>query len=74
MEQEEDDGLGRGGKRRVAQLTALLHEYELHLRKNELERARDRLATITTILALALTDAQKRVVKYPVGGAGRSTT
>jgi hypothetical protein len=72
--QDHDDGHGRAGKLRVARLTALLREFELHLRKNEVERARDRLATITTTLALALTDAQKRVVKYPVGGAGRSAT
>jgi hypothetical protein len=52
----------RESKRRVAQLTALLHEFELHLRKHEVERARDRLAAITTTLALALTDVQKRVV------------
>ena len=62
MAQDEDEGHGRESKRRVAQLTALLHEFELHLRKHELERARDRLATITTSLAIALTDAQKRVV------------
>jgi hypothetical protein len=60
--QDEDEGHGRESKRRVAQLTALLHEFELHLRKHEVERARDRLAAITTTLALALTDAQKRVV------------
>jgi len=60
---DEDDRHGREGKLRVAQLTALLHEFELHLRKNEVERARDCLATITTILALALTDAHKRVVE-----------
>jgi hypothetical protein len=53
---------GRESRLRIAQLTALLHEFELHLRKNELERARDRLATITTTLALALMDAQRRVV------------
>jgi hypothetical protein len=64
VEQDEDDGHGRESKRRVAQLTALLHEFELHLRKNEVETARDRLATITTTLALALTDAQKRLVQY----------
>jgi hypothetical protein len=46
---------------------ALLHEFELHLRENEVERARDGLATITTTLALALTNAQKRS-EYPVGG------
>ena len=63
MAQEEDDGHERERKRRVAQLTALLHEFELHLRKNEVERARDHLATITTTLALALTDAQNRVGK-----------
>jgi hypothetical protein len=40
----------------------LLHAFELHLRKHELDRARDRLATITTTLALTLMDAQKRVV------------
>ncbi len=74
MAQDEDDGHGREAKLRVAEVSALLHEFELHLRKNEVERVRDRLATITTTLALALTDAQKRVVKYPVGGAGRSTT
>ena len=66
MEQDEDDGWGREGKRRVAQLTALLHEFELHLLKNEVERARDHLATITTTLALALTDAQKRGVNTEV--------
>ena len=66
MEQDEDDGWGREGKRRVAQLTALLHEFELHLLKNEGERARDHLATITTTLALALTDAQKRGVNTEV--------
>jgi hypothetical protein len=42
----------------------LLHEFELHLRKHEVERARDHLATITSSLALALSDAQKRVAKY----------
>jgi hypothetical protein len=63
--QDEDDGHGRESKRRVARLTALLHEFELHLRKHEVERARDRLAAITTTLALALTDAQKRVVNNP---------
>jgi hypothetical protein len=52
--QDEDD-------RRVARLMAVLHEFELHLRENEVERARDVLATITTTLALALTNAQKRV-------------
>ena len=62
MAQDEDDRHGREGKPRVAQLTALLHEFELHLRENEVERARDCLATMTTILALALTDAHKRVV------------
>jgi hypothetical protein len=62
--QDEEDRHGREGKLRVAQLTGLLHEFELHLRKNELEGARDRLATITTTLALALSDAQKRVVEY----------
>jgi multidrug resistance efflux pump len=72
--QDEDDGHGREGKLRITQLTALLQEFELHLRKNEVEKARDRVATITTTLALALIDAQRRVVKYPVGGAGRSTT
>ena len=61
MEQDGDDGHGREGKLRIARLTALLQEFELHLRKKELERARDRLATITTTLALALTDAQKRL-------------
>jgi hypothetical protein len=60
--QDGDDQHGREGKLRVAQLTELLHEFELHLRKNEVERARDHLATITTTLALALADAQKRVV------------
>jgi hypothetical protein len=59
---DEDDGHGRESKRRVAQLTALLHEFELHLRNDELDRASDRLATITTTLALALVDAQRRVV------------
>jgi hypothetical protein len=62
--QDEDDQHGSESKLRVEQLTALLHEFELHLRKNEVERARDRLATITTTLALALTDAQKRLVRY----------
>ena len=57
----QDEGHGRESRRRVAQLTALLHEFELHLRNDELERARDRLATITTTLALALI-MQKRVV------------
>ena len=52
----------RESKLRAARLTALLHEFELHLRKHEVERARDRLAAITTTLALALIDAQKRVV------------
>jgi hypothetical protein len=61
LEQDENDGHGREGKLRIARLTALLQEFELHLRKKELERARDRLATITTTLALALTDAQKRL-------------
>ena len=65
MAQDEDEAHGRESKRRVAQLTALLHEFELHLRKHEVERARDRLAAITTTLALALTDAQKRVVNNP---------
>jgi hypothetical protein len=40
----------------------LLHEFELHLRNNEVERARDRLTAIASTLALALIDAQKRVV------------
>jgi hypothetical protein len=62
VEQDEDDGHGRWSKWRVARLTALLHEFELHLRNKEVERARDRLATITTTLALALMDAQKPVV------------
>ena len=62
MAQDEEDRHEREGKLRIARLTALLHEFELHLRKNELEGARDRLATITTTLALALTDAQKRGV------------
>jgi hypothetical protein len=60
--QDEDAGHGRKSKLRVARLTALLHEFELHLHNNEVERARDRLATITTTLALALIDAQKRAV------------
>jgi hypothetical protein len=60
--QEEEDRREREGTLRVARLTALLHEFEVHLRKDELEGARDHLATITTTLALALTDAQKRVV------------
>jgi hypothetical protein len=60
--QDEDDRQGREGKLRIARLTVLLQEFELHLRKKELERARDRLATITTTLALALIDAQRRVV------------
>ncbi len=64
MAQDEEDRHEREANLRVAQLTALLHEFELHLRNNELEGARDRLATITTTLALALTDAQKRVVEY----------
>ena len=66
MEQDGDDGHGREGKLRIARLTALLHEFELHLLKNEVERARDHLATITTTLALALTDAQKRGVNTEV--------
>ena len=65
MAQDEDAGHGREGKLRIARLTALLQEFELHLRKKELERARDRLATITTTLALALIDAQRRVVSAP---------
>ncbi len=59
---DEYDRLGRESKLRVARLTALLHEFELHLWKNEVERARDHLATITTTLAFALTDAQQRTV------------
>jgi hypothetical protein len=59
---QDEEGHGRESQLRVAGLTALLHEFELHLRNNEVERARDRLATITTTLAVALTDAQKRVV------------
>ena len=62
MARDEDDGHGRESKRRVAQLTPLLHEFELHLRNNEVERARDRLTAIASTLALALIDAQKRVV------------
>ena len=59
----EYDRLGKEGKLRVARLTALLYEFELHLCKNEVERARDRLATITTTLAVALTDSQRRAAK-----------
>jgi hypothetical protein len=62
LAQDEYERRGKESKRRVARLTALLHEFELHLRNNEVERARDRLAAITTALAVALTDAQKRVV------------
>ena len=61
MAQDEDDGHGRASRLRIARLTALLHEFELHLRKHELERARDRLVAITSTLAVALTDAQKRL-------------
>jgi hypothetical protein len=60
--QDEYERRGRESKLRAARLTALLHEFELHLRNDEVERARDRLAAITTTLALALIDAQKRVV------------
>jgi hypothetical protein len=60
---QDEEERGKESKLRVAQLTALLHEFELHLRNNEVERARDRLATITTTRAVALTDAQKRVGK-----------
>jgi hypothetical protein len=56
----EYDQLGNEVKLRVARLTALLYEFELHLCKNEVESARDRLATITTTLAVALTDSQWR--------------
>jgi hypothetical protein len=38
------NGAGERASRRVARLTALLHEFELHLRNNKVERARDRLA------------------------------
>ena len=62
MAQDEDAGHGGKSKLRVARLTALLHEFELHLRNNEVERARDRLTAIASTLALALIDAQKRVV------------
>jgi hypothetical protein len=66
VEQDEDDEHGREGRLRIAQLTALLHEFELHLRKNAVERARDRLATITTTLALALTGCTE--ARDEVGG------
>jgi hypothetical protein len=62
LAQDEYERRGKESKRRVARLTALLHEFELHLRNDEVERARDRLAAITSTLAIALTDAQKRVV------------
>ena len=62
MAQDEYERRGRESKLRATRLTALLHEFELHLRNNEVERARDRLATITTTLALALIDVQRRVV------------
>ena len=45
--------LRKEGKLRVARLTALLHEFELHLCMTEMEPARDCLATITTTLAFA---------------------
>jgi hypothetical protein len=61
--QDEDEGRGRASRLRIARLTALLHEFELHLREHELELARGCLAAITTTLALALTDAQKSVGK-----------
>jgi hypothetical protein len=63
VEPHEDDGHGREGRLRIARLTTLLHEFELHLRKNELELARDCLAAITTTLAIALTDAQRRALR-----------
>jgi hypothetical protein len=62
LAQDEYERRGKESKRRVARLTALLHGFELHLRNDEVERARDCLAAITSTLALALTDAQKRVV------------
>jgi hypothetical protein len=61
LAQDEYERRGRESKRRVARLTALLHEFGLDLRNDEVERARDRLAAITSTLALALIDAQKRV-------------
>jgi hypothetical protein len=59
--EDKDDGTPNG--LRIARLTALLHEFELHLREHQLELARGCLAAITTTLALALTDAQKSAGK-----------